>query len=106
MVPAMPVKACLSPVSRWALVVGYVLLVLTLQPLLIEHTFAAGTSPEHSEQDVCAWLDHAASAGLHSVTPPPVLAAVLVTTVTPLTLVFASVARSSDSVRGPPSSSS
>lgn len=91
--------------SRWALVLGYVLLVLTLQPLLLDHTFAAGTSQEHPEQDVCTWLDHAASAGLHSVTPPPVLAAVLVTTVTPLNLVFESVSRSSDSVRGPPSSS-
>jgi hypothetical protein len=105
MVPAMPVKACLSPVSRWALVVGYVLLVLTFQPLLIEHTFAAGTSHEHSDQDVCAWLDHAASAGLPSVTPPPVLVAALVTTVTALILVFDSVTSSSDSVRGPPSSS-
>lgn len=91
--------------SRWALVLGYVLLVLTLQPLLLEHTFAVGTSQEHSEQDVCTWLDHAASVGVHSGTPPPVLAAVLVTTVTPLNLVFESVSHSSDSVRGPPSSS-
>ncbi|MFM8541030.1 MAG: hypothetical protein ACKOBZ_06090 [Nitrospira sp.] len=45
----MPVTACLRTVSRWALVVGYVLLVLALQPLLLEHTFAADTSREHSE---------------------------------------------------------
>lgn len=89
--------------GHWALVLGYVLLVLTLQPLLLEHTFAAGTSHEHSDQDVCAWLDHAASAGLHSVTPPPVLVPVLVPTVSPSSIVLKSVSRSSDSVRGPPS---
>ncbi len=88
--------------GHWGLVLGYVLLALTLQPLLLEHTFAAGTAQEHSDQDVCAWLDHAASAGLHSVTPPPVLVPVLVTTVSPLDPVFTSVAHSSDSVRGPP----
>ncbi|MBK9308858.1 MAG: hypothetical protein IPM58_17615 [Nitrospira sp.] len=99
----MPIKVWLRTVSRWALVVGYVLLVLTLQPLLLEHTFAAGTSHEHSDQDVCTWLDHAASTGLHSVTPPPVLVPVLVTTVSPSRIVFKSVSRLSDSVRGPPS---
>ncbi len=104
MVSTMPIKAWLRTVSRWALVVGYVLLVLTLQPLLLEHTFAAGSSHEHSDQDVCAWLDHAASAGLHSVTPPPVFVPVSVTTALPPHLVFTSVFRSSDSVRGPPSS--
>lgn len=91
--------------SRWALIVGYVLLVLTLQPLLLDHTFAAGTSHEHSDHDVCAWLDHAASAGLHSFTPPPVLVPVLVATVSLPDLIFMSVSRSSDSVRGPPASS-
>jgi hypothetical protein len=101
----MPMKAILRTSGRWALVVGYVLLVLTLQPLLLEHAFAAGTSHEHSDQDVCTWLDHAASAGLHSVTPPPVLVPVLVIAATPLDLVFKSISRSSDSVRGPPSSS-
>lgn len=88
--------------SRWALVVGYVLLVLTLQPLLLEHTFAAGTPHEHSDQDVCAWLDHAASAGLHSVTLPPVPIPVLVITSSTVDLIFASLTYSFDSVRGPP----
>jgi len=95
----------INKAGRWVLVLGYVLLVLTLQPLLLEHTFAAGTSHEHSDQDVCTWLDHAASAGLHSVTPPPVLASVLVTAVSPPDLIFTSVSLSSDSVRGPPASS-
>jgi hypothetical protein len=95
----------LKRVSHWGLVLGYVLLALTLQPLLLEHTFAAGTSHEHSDQDVCAWLDHAASAGLHSVTPPPVLVPVLVKTVSQPDLVFKSASCLSDSVRGPPSSS-
>lgn len=96
-------KRLIHTSSRWVLVVSYVLLVLTLQPLLLEHTFAVGTSHEHSDQDVCAWLDHAASAGLHSVTPPPVLLPVLVTTPSIFDLIFASVIRSFDSVRGPPS---
>ena len=104
MVSTMPIKGWLRTVSRWALVVGYVLLVLTLQPLLLDHTFAAGTSHEHSDHDVCAWLDHAASAGLHSVTPPPVFVPVSVATASPPNLVFTSVLHSSDSVRGPPSS--
>ncbi len=104
MVPTMPMTIWLRTVSRWALVVGYVLLVLTLQPLLLEHTFAAGTSHEHSDQDVCTWLDHAASTGLHSVTPPPVFVPVFVATAFPPHLIFTSVFRSSDSVRGPPSS--
>ena len=93
----------LHPSGRLVLVVSYVLLVLTLQPLLLEHTFAAGTSHEHSDQDVCAWLDHAASAGLHSLTPPPVLLPVLVTTPCALHIIIRSVALSFDSVRGPPS---
>jgi hypothetical protein len=100
----MPLKRLLKRASQWGLVLGYVLLVLTLQPLLLEHTFAAGTSHEHSDQDVCAWLDHAASAGLHSVTPPPVLVPVLGTTISVPDLVFNSVSHSSDSVRGPPAS--
>ena len=101
----MQMKPLIHNGGRWALVVGYVLLVLTLQPLLLEHVFAAGTSHEHSDQDVCAWLDHAASAGLHSVTPPPILVSVLVATASLPDLVFKSISRSSDSVRGPPSSS-
>lgn len=91
--------------THWVLLLGYVVLVWTLQPLLLEHTFAAGTAHEHSDQDVCAWLDHAASAGLHSVTPPPVLVPVLVATVSPPDFIFGSVSRSSDTVRGPPPSS-
>jgi len=100
----MPITQLVKKGSHWALVLGYVLLVLTLQPLLLEHTFAAGTAHEHSAQDVCAWLDHAASTGLHSVTPPPVFVPVLVTTAAPPHLVFTSVFRSSDFVRGPPAS--
>ena len=93
----------INKAGHWVLVLGYVFLVLTLQPLLLEHTFADGTSHEHSDQDVCTWLDHAASTGLHSVTPPPVFVPVLVTTVSLPHIVFRSVSRSSDSVRGPPS---
>jgi hypothetical protein len=99
----MPMTPLISKASHWTLVLGYVLLMVTLQPLLVEHTFAAGTDHEHSDQDVCTWLDHAASAGLHSFTPPPVLVPVLVATVSPPDLISNEVTRSSDSVRGPPS---
>ncbi|MCP9469141.1 MAG: hypothetical protein NNA31_03965 [Nitrospira sp.] len=99
----MPMTRFIKKIGRWGLLLGYVLLVLTLQPLLLEHTFAAGTSHEHSDQDVCAWLDHAASAGLHSVTSPPVLLPVLVTTPFAFYIIIRSVALSLDSVRGPPS---
>lgn len=90
--------------SRWTLVVGYVLLVLTLQPLLLEHTFSAGTSHEHSDQDVCTWLDHAASAGPQSVTPHPVLIPVIFTSPPPVEITLRYISRPFDSVRGPPPS--
>lgn len=89
--------------GHWALVLGYVLLVLTLQPLLLEHTFAAGTAHEHSDQDVCAWLDHAASAGVYSVTPPIVSLPLLITVLPPHERVTHSLIHSFVSVRGPPS---
>ncbi len=92
--------------SRWALVLAYVLLVLTLQPLLLEHTFAAGTAHEHSDQDVCTWLDHAASAGVHSVAFLPVSLPLLITVLPPHERIFSAIVYSCDSVRGPPSSNS
>lgn len=104
MVPAMPMTSLAKKLSHWVLLLGYVLLVLTLQPLLIEHSFSAGTSHEHSDQDVCAWLDHAASAGLHSFTPLPVLVLILVATVSPPNHIFRSVTHFHASVRGPPAS--
>lgn len=102
MVPAMPMTRFLTRAGHWGLLLGYVLLALTLQPLLLEHTFAAGTSHEHSDQDVCAWLDHAASAGLYSVTPPPGPIPALGRILHVRALIVASLTRSFDSVRGPP----
>ncbi|MCP9463424.1 MAG: hypothetical protein NNA25_01335 [Nitrospira sp.] len=99
----MPMRRFIKKTGQWGLILGYLLLVLMLQPLLLEHTFAAGTSHEHSDQDICAWLDHAASAGLHSVAPPPVLLPVLLTTPSALPIIMRSVALSLGSVRGPPS---
>lgn len=87
---------------RWALVVAYVLLVFTLQPLLLDHTFAAGSSPEHSDQDVCAWLDHAASAGLQSSIAPIVLVQTVISASSFCTASFHIIDRSRDPVRGPP----
>lgn len=87
---------------RWALVAAYVLLVFTLQPLLLDHTFAAGSSPEHSDQDVCAWLDHSASAGLQSSVVPIVLVQTVVFASSFFTASFHITDRSHDPVRGPP----
>lgn len=87
---------------RWALVALYVLLVFTLQPLLLDHTFAAGSSHEHSDRDACAWLDHAASAGLHSSAPPLSLVQVITSVSFVYTTPYRSIAQSRVSVRGPP----
>ena len=87
---------------RWALVALYVLLVFTLQPLLLDHTFAAGSSHEHSDRDTCAWLDHAASAGLHSSALPLSLVQVITSVSFVYTTPYRSIAQSHVSVRGPP----
>lgn len=88
--------------KRWALVALYVLLLFSLQPLLLDHTFAAGTSHEHSDQDACAWLDHAASAGMHSSAPPVSLVQIITSVSSVLTAPHRSTVLSHVSVRGPP----
>ncbi len=88
--------------KRWALVALYVLLVFALQPLLLDHTFAAGSSHEHSDRDACAWLDHAASAGLHSSALPLSLVQVITSVSFVYTTPYRSIAQSRVSVRGPP----
>ena len=88
--------------KRWALVALYVLLVFALQPLLLDHTFAAGSSHEHSDQDACTWLDHAASAGLHSSAPPLSLVQIITSVSSALTTPHRSTVLSHVSVRGPP----
>lgn len=88
--------------KRGALVALYVLLLFALQPLLLDHTFAAGSSHEHSDRDACAWLDHAASAGLHSSAPPLSLVQIITSVSFVLTAPHRSTVRSHVSVRGPP----
>ncbi len=88
--------------KRWALVALYVLLVFALQPLLLDHTFAAGSSHEHSDRDACAWLDHAASAGLHSSAPPVSLVQIITSVSVVFTTPHRSTVLSHVSVRGPP----
>lgn len=102
MVSAMPVTRLIK-VGQWALVLAYALLTMTLQPLLLEHSFAAGTTHEHSDQDICAWLDHAASTALQSVTLPPVLVSVQEAIPLSAPSVWRSVVLLCDSVRPPPS---
>lgn len=95
-------NALVTAGKRWALVALYALLLFSLQPLLLDHTFAAGTSHEHSDQDACAWLDHAASAGLHSSAPPLSLVQILTSVSVFLTIPYYSIVLSHISVRGPP----
>ncbi|MBX3121248.1 MAG: hypothetical protein KF784_19485 [Fimbriimonadaceae bacterium] len=98
----MSMNALATAGKRWALVALYALLLFSLQPLLLDHTFAAGTSHEHSDQDACAWLDHAASAGLHSSAPPLSLVQIITSVSSVLTAPHRSTVRSHVSVRGPP----
>ncbi|HAP38923.1 MAG: hypothetical protein MRJ92_10710 [Nitrospira sp.] len=95
-------NALVTAGKRWALVALYALLLFSLQPLLLDHTFAAGTSHEHSDQDACAWLDHAASAGLHSNAPPASQVQILTSVSVFLTIPYYSIVLSHISVRGPP----
>ncbi|TKB63779.1 MAG: hypothetical protein E8D47_12750 [Nitrospira sp.] len=88
--------------TRWGLIATYVLLVLTLQPLLLDHAFAAGSAHEHSDQDVCSWLDHAASAGVHSVAPLVLPLHAVFSSIIGFTTLVVSVEFTHDPVRGPP----
>ncbi len=88
--------------SRWGLIATYVLLVLTLQPLLLDHAFAAGSSHEHSDQDVCSWLDHAASAGVQSVAPLVLPLHEALAFLSAFIALLVSVDFTHDPVRGPP----
>ncbi|ULA68754.1 MAG: hypothetical protein LZF62_360157 [Nitrospira sp.] len=98
----MSMNALATAGKRWALVALYALLLFALQPLLLDHTFSAGTSHEHSDQDACAWLDHAASAGLHSSAHPLSLVQIITSVSSVLTAPHRSTLRSHVSVRGPP----
>jgi hypothetical protein len=98
----MPMKQLAIWVSRWGLIATYVLLALTLQPLLLDHAFAAGSSHEHSDQDVCSWLDHAASAGVHSVAPLVLPLHAALSSPRGFTILLVSVDFTRDPVRGPP----
>ncbi len=88
--------------SRWGLIATYVLLVLALQPLLLDHAFAASSSHEHSDQDVCSWLDHAASAGVYSVAPLVVPFHAVLSSLNSFTTLLVSVDFTHDPVRCPP----
>jgi hypothetical protein len=98
----MPMKQLAIWVSRWGLIATYVLLVLTLQPLLLDHAFAVGSSHEHSDQDVCSWLDHAATAGVHSVAPHVLPLYAALSSPHGFTTLLVSVDFTHDPVRGPP----
>ncbi|HNA27540.1 MAG TPA: hypothetical protein PLI01_12110 [Nitrospira sp.] len=98
----MSMNALVTAGKRSALVALYVVLLFSLQPLLLDHTFAAGSSHEHSDRDACAWLDHAASAGVHSSAPPLSLVQIIASVSSVLTAPYHSIAQSHVSVRGPP----
>jgi hypothetical protein len=98
----MSMNAVATAGKRGALIALYALLLFALRPLLLDHTFAAGSSHEHSDQDACAWLDHAASAGLHSSAPPLSLVQIITSVSSALTTPHRSTVLSHVSVRGPP----
>jgi hypothetical protein len=52
--------------GRAGLTATYLLLVLLLNPVLLQHDLSAGSHGSHSDRDVCTWLDHAAGAALQS----------------------------------------
>ncbi len=67
MVPPMSLeKASPSLGLRLAVTAAYLLLAVTFQPLLLEHTLASPTDLHHSETDLCSWLDHVAGVFLQA----------------------------------------
>jgi hypothetical protein len=66
MVPAMPIGPTSSFLIRLGLAAVYLVLALVLNPLLIEHELALPSNSQHSESDICAWLDHVAGTSLQS----------------------------------------
>ncbi len=103
MVSAMPVT---GPPSHGLLRIGlaavYLVLALALNPLLLQHELALPTDVQHSESDVCAWLDHVAGTSLQSLsldlTVADHRATVHLLAQTPLRIVFFFF----DPSRGPP----
>ncbi|SLM48046.1 conserved protein of unknown function [Nitrospira japonica] len=100
--PTVSMRSSIAIRGSWMLLILYVLLALSLQPLLLEHVFAAGSAHEHSDQDVCAWLDHAASAGLQSIKPPASLLQCLLASPLPVDIAFPTAESFFDPIRGPP----
>ena len=66
MVSTVPIGNTASALIRVGLAAVYLLLALTLHPLLLEHELALPSDSHHSESALCAWLDHAAGTSLQS----------------------------------------
>jgi hypothetical protein len=84
------------------LALGYLMLALALNPLLIEHELALPSDSHHSESDLCAWLDHAAGTSLQSSHCTDPVAVVGETLALPHQSPLRSISRSAESSRGPP----
>jgi hypothetical protein len=59
--------------GRLTLIAGYVLLVLLLNPVVLQHELAAASDLPHADRDFCTWLDHAAGSTLQSSAVIPVV---------------------------------
>ncbi len=102
MVPPMPVGPSNGFVMRLSLATAYLLLVLLLNPLLLSHALAADPHQQHSDRDVCAWLDHASATAIPVVDAlPRVDEAVALVSLPQIFLVFTDDCYV-DPIRGPP----
>lgn len=78
MVSKMPVASIRSRswcvAGRLSLIAGYILLVLLLNPVVLQHELAAASGLPHADRDFCTWLDHAAGSTLQSSSALPAMA--------------------------------
>ena len=106
MVPEMsvastPVRAC-SLAGRIGLLAGYLLLVLLINPIALQHELAEASDAPHADRDFCTWLDHAAGSSVHSSAAMPFVTKCVTPCVLPPAVVSVSRRDHHDPVRGPP----
>jgi len=81
---------------------AYVALALMINPVLIEHHHPSSAGSQHSDRDICAWLDHVAGAGVVEHAVLPLAVAVFVPVVCHPTVTAPIQVPSFDPIRGPP----
>jgi hypothetical protein len=91
-----------NTITQYLVAGFYVALILLINPILLDHEHASSPDSHHSDRDVCAWLDHAAGAGVAADAVPPVIVAVIASVALCAQAVFPGQVLFSDPVRGPP----